>query len=74
MPVDQSNKLAISIHYYSPYNFIYGYYYEPYNQTYSDNITYMSGPKLNWGNSLEYNNIFKDFELMITNIIVKGIP
>ena len=34
----------------------------------------MSGPKLNWGNSLEYNNIFKDFELMITNIIVKGIP
>ena len=31
MPADQSNKLAISIHYYSPYNFIYGYYYEPYN-------------------------------------------
>jgi hypothetical protein len=34
----------------------------------------MSGPKLNWGNSLEYNYFFKDLELMITNFIDKGIP
>ena len=74
IPVDQSNKLAISIHYFSPYNFIYDYYYEPYNWTDIENITYMSGPKLNWGNSLEYNDFFKDLELMITNFIDKGIP
>ena len=40
MPVDQSNKLAVSIHYFEPYNFIYNTYFEPYNWTDSNDFIY----------------------------------
>ena len=74
MPVDKSNKLAVSIHYFEPYNFIYNTYYEPYNLTDSNGITFTLGPKLNWGNSKEYQQIIEDFELMNSYFVDKGIP
>jgi endoglucanase len=46
MPVDQSNKLAVSIHYLEPFNFIYNTYFEPYNWTDSNGFTYTEGPAL----------------------------
>ena len=74
IPVDQSNKLAISIHYYSPSDFVFDYYYEPYNLTNYEGIIITYGPKLIWGNSLEYYTMYKDFELMKSYFVDKGIP
>ena len=74
MPVDQSNKLAISINYFEPYNFIYNTYYEPYNWTDFYGNTFTFGPKLKWGNSMEYQQIIEDFELMKSYFVDKGIP
>ena len=74
IPVDQSNKLAISIHYYSPSDFVFDYYYEPYNWTNYEGIIYTDAPKLIWGNSMDYYSMFEDFELMKKSFIDKGIP
>ena len=74
MPVDQSNKLAVSIHYLEPFNFIYNTYFEPYNWTDSNGFTYTEGPALKWGNSMEYQKVIDDFELMKSYFVDKGIP
>ena len=74
MPVDQSNKLAVSIHYLEPFNFIYNTYFEPYNWTDSNGFTYTEGPALKWGNSMEYQKVIEDFELMKSYFLDKGIP
>jgi len=46
MPVDQSNKLAVSIHYFEPYKFVYNTYYEPYNSTDENSFVCTFGPEL----------------------------
>ena len=74
MPVDQSSKLAISIHYFEPYNFVFDYYYEPYNWTNNEGSTYLYAPTLTWGNSMDYKYMFDDFQLMKRYFIDKGIP
>jgi len=74
IPVDQSNKLTISIHYFEPYDFIFNTYYEPYSWTDDDGFTFTYGPALKWGNSLEYQQLIDDFELMKSYYIDKGIP
>jgi len=74
MPVDQSNKLAVSIHYYSPSDFVYDYYFEPYNWTNDEGITFTSVPNIFWGNSMDYFNLFEDFKLMKSCFVDKGIP
>ena len=75
IPIDKSNKLAVSIHYYRPNDFTLGKYYEPYNWTdddYDYPITF--GPTLKWGNSLDYKNLFDNIYLMKSFFIDKGIP
>jgi hypothetical protein len=74
IPVDLSNKLAISIHYFSPHDFVYDYNYDPYNWTNDEGITFTIGPKLIWGNPEDYNNMFEHFGLMKNSFIDKGIP
>ena len=74
MPVDQSNKLAVSINYLEPNDFVYDSYYEPYNWTSDEGLTYIYGPKIIWGNSMDYYRIFEDFELMKRSFVDKGIP
>jgi hypothetical protein len=74
MPFDKSNKLAVSIHYFEPYNFIYNKYYEPYNLTDSNGFIFTFGPKLKWGNSKEYQQIIEDFVLINSYFVDKGIP
>ena len=74
MPVDQSNKLALSIHYLEPNDFVYEKYYEPYNWTDYEGITYTYSPKLTWGNFMDYFNMFEDFKLMKGCLVDKGIP
>jgi len=74
IPVDQSNKLAVSIHYFEPYNFIYNTYYEPEIWTDSNGITHTTGPTLKWGNSRDYQQIIEDFELLKSYFLDKRIP
>jgi hypothetical protein len=72
--IDKSNKLAVSIHYFEPYNFIKDQYYEPYNYTDYDGSIFTYGPKLIWGTSNDYYQLFEDFELMKRSFVDKGIP
>ena len=74
IPVDQSNKLAISIHYYSPFKFIYGYYFEPFNSIDDEGITVTYFPNIFWGNYLDYFRLFEDFKLIKSYFVDKGIP
>ena len=74
IPVDQSNKLAVSIHYLEPTDFVYDTYYEPYNVTSYDGLTYLSSPKLIWGSYSEYFKMTEDFELIKRTFVDKGIP
>ena len=45
LPVDQSNKLTISLHYFTPYDFVMDYYFEPYNWTNYEGVTYLYTPQ-----------------------------
>ena len=74
IPVDQSNKLAISINYLEPSEFVYDTYYEPYNWTSEEGLTYLFGPRIIWGNSMDYYQMFEDFEIMKRSFVDKGIP
>jgi len=73
IPVDPSNKLALSIHYYNPQRFTNGFYFEPY-WTDNNGDEYYNEPILNWGNQEEYFQIITDFEMMNNNFVNKGIP
>jgi len=74
LPIDKSNKLAVSFHYFEPLDFASGINFEPYNWTddYGYIITY--GPTLKWGNSLHYKRLFENFSSMKSFFIDKGIP
>ena len=58
MPIDKSNKQ----------------YYEPYIWPGYDGSTISYGPKLIWGSSEDYYQMFDNFELMKRSFIDKGIP
>jgi hypothetical protein len=74
MPIDQSNKLAVSIHYYEPLDFALERYYEPFNWIDENGYIYWFGPTLIWGSFSEYNKIFNDFKLIKRSFVDKGIP
>ena len=74
IPIDPSNKLALSIKYYNPTKFTKEHYYDPYSWTDYDSIEYYFEPTLSWGNSKEYLQIITDFEMMKNTILSKGIP
>ena len=73
-PIDKSNKLAVSIHYFVPTEFTLGTYFDPYYWTDSEGIEYSYGPTLIWGNSMDFKQILEDFELMKSSFVDKGIP
>ena len=74
IPVDPSNKLALSLHYYVPSPFIREYYFEPFTWTDGNGIVYTYEPALSWGNQDEYFQMITDFEIMKNNFVDKGIP
>ena len=74
IPLDPSNKLAVSIHYYNPTRFTKEYYFEPYSWIDYDGAEYYYAPTLSWGNSEEYFQIITDFEMMKNTFVNKGIP
>jgi len=74
IPVDPSNKLALSLHYFDPSSFTKDFYYEPFNWTDSNGEVYYYGPTISWGDQGEYFQMITDFEIMKNNFIKKGIP
>ena len=74
IPVDPSNKFAISIHYYIPSTFTREYYFEPFTWTDGNGIIYYYEPTLTWGIQDDYFKIITDFESMKNTFIRKGIP
>ena len=74
MPVDQSNKLAVSIHYFEPFDFALEKYYEPFNWIDEGGFSYWFGPTLKWGSISDYNRLFEDFKLIKSSFVDKGIP
>ena len=73
-PVDPSNKLALSLHYFDPSPFTKGIYYEPYSWTDYSGTAYYYGPILSWGDEVDYFQMITNFEIMKNNFIKKGIP
>jgi endoglucanase len=74
IPVDPSNKLALSLNYFIPLLFTKELYFEPYNWTIDDGFEITYEPTLNWGNQEEYFQIISDFDLMKNKLVNKGIP
>ena len=74
MPIDPSNKLAISIHYYLPTDFTKDTYFEPFSWIDNNGIEYKYKPTLKWGHIDEYYKMLSDFEIMKNIFINKGIP
>jgi len=74
IPVDSSNKLAISLHYFVPFSFTLESYFDPYNWTDHEGFIYYYEPTLSWGNQDDYFKIVTDFETMKNNFVNKGIP
>jgi endoglucanase len=74
IPIDPSNKLAVSIQYYNPTRFTKEHYFDPYSWTDYDGIEYYFEPTLSWGNSEEYFQLITDFETMKNTFVNKGIP
>ena len=73
IPIDPSNNLAISINYYSPYDF---------TSTYDNDViwyddngmeSYYSSPK-KWGSTSEYNELIGNLEMMKKYFVDKGVP
>ena len=73
IPVDPSNKLAVSIHYFNPKRFTRDFYFEPYSWIDNEGVEYYYEPTLNWGNLEEYFQIITDFEMINKIFVSKGI-
>ena len=73
MPKDPNNNIALSIHFYYPFEFTSTYNYE---DTWLDEngIEFIYSSPKKWGSSAEYNEIIVDFETIKNNFIDKGIP
>lgn len=69
MPIDPSNKLAISIIYYYPFEF--SLYYDTYDSEEQINNT---DPIFKWGDDSQYMEMVINFEMMKKYYLDKGIP
>jgi endoglucanase len=74
IPVDPSNKFAVSIHYYIPSTFTREYYFDPFSWTDDEGTIYYYEPTLTWGIPDDYFQIITNFELMKNTFVSKGIP
>ena len=73
IPIDISNKLAVSIHYYIPYTFT---LQDDYFFTLMDfnGEEYNVSSDRDWGNDINYNQIITNFDLLKFYFLDKGIP
>ena len=74
IPIDKSNKIAVSIHYFEPIDFTLGEYFDPIYWDDEDDFPESYRPILKWGTSLDYKDLFENFDLIKSYFIDKGIP
>ena len=74
LPKDPINKLALSLQYFNPYEFVLQNYYEPWNFTDDYGYTIIYQPSLTWGNDNDYKQLFTDFNSIKSNFLEKNIP
>jgi len=73
IPKDPSNKLAISVHYYSPSTFTIESDRNPWTFTIGSEV-YEIPPLTKWGDEGHYNDMIKNFENLKSYYADKGIP
>jgi endoglucanase len=73
IPVDPSNKIAISIHYYNPVFFATEPDDNPWSY-YDNGKKVILTPITKWGEEVDYKNMFTDFQTMKAVFIDKKIP
>ncbi len=73
IPIDPSNKFAISVHYYIPTSFTVERDDRPWNFT-DENGEHSINPLTKWGDENDYKVMFTNFETMKEIYIKKGIP
>ena len=73
IPKDPSNKLAISIHYYSPETFTLESDRNPWTYTDGSGV-YIIPPLTKWGDEGHYNDMIKYFDKLKRYFVDKGIP
>ena len=74
IPIDPSNKLAISIHYFIPVYFAVEKDYDPWYYIDENGVKHITTPMTKWGNKNDYNEMFAIFENLKETYIDKGIP
>ena len=74
MPIDPSNKLAISIHYYIPNKFVIEPDDNPWTWIDGSGNVVITPPLTQWGTYYDYKDMFNDFQTMKRTYLDKGIP
>ncbi len=74
MPIDPSNMLGISIHYYIPSQFTIEKDDDPYYWLDEYGNKYIVPPLTKWGTESQYKAMFTNFEAMKEAFLDKGIP
>jgi len=74
MPIDPSNKFAISIHFYVPVYFTVEKDDDPWYTVDQNGVKIITTPMTKWGNKNDYNEMFSVFERLKETYIDKGIP
>ena len=74
MPIDPSNKLAVSIHYYIPPQFTVEKDDDPFFWIDENGEKRFIPPLTKWGSEGQYKDMFTNFETMKKSFVDKGIP
>ena len=74
IPIDPSNKLAVSLNYYFPSQINQNIYLYPMNWYNKYGLYYSAEINNNWGSDKDYKDIMKYFDYFKNNYINKGIP
>ena len=74
IPIDPSNKLAVSLNYYFPSQMYQSFYYTPMRWYNKYGIYYSAESITNWGSNKDYQEIIKYFDFLKKYFINKGIP
>jgi endoglucanase len=74
MPKDPSNKTAVSLHYYFPFEILDEYEIEPLDWYDKFGFLYEALPITKWGSEYDYKQIMEKMELLKSIFINNGIP
>ena len=74
IPIDPSNKLAVSVNYYFPSEMYQVYDDTFFNWYHRNGYNYITSPIKKWGSNNDYKQLLKNFDFLKKNYIDEGIP